>query len=189
MRRCPLSINCPLSSPVCGHSPENVQDLIREVYLPAGMQVSQSAIAESESAEYGAARFGLDGQTIVYRVAKTTPTKQGQFVTLWKRAEPGSPITPLDSEDGIGFVVIQVAGATGSGQFVFDHNTLVSHGIISVDGKGGKRALRVYPPWVNPRVKQAVTTQQWQLRHYVSLSQTIDRERVRHLFAGRQPTL
>ncbi|MBX6964218.1 MepB family protein [Alcaligenes faecalis] len=35
---------------------------------------------EAESSEYGAFCFGLDGHTIILRVAKTTPTKLGQFI-------------------------------------------------------------------------------------------------------------
>ena len=42
-------------------------------------------VKEKESAEYGAYTFELAGFSIKYRVAKITPTKIGQFVTLWRR--------------------------------------------------------------------------------------------------------
>jgi len=40
---------------------------------------------EPESAEYCAYTFDLNNRRITFRLAKITPTKIGQFVTLWKR--------------------------------------------------------------------------------------------------------
>ena len=42
-----------------------------------------------ESKEYGACSFVLNGKTIQQRISKITPTKTGQFVTIWKRNENG----------------------------------------------------------------------------------------------------
>ena len=42
---------------------------IGDVYLPAGLQVTKAPSREAESSEYGAARFSLDGRSIVFRVA------------------------------------------------------------------------------------------------------------------------
>ncbi|ROM95453.1 MepB family protein [Pseudomonas brassicacearum] len=164
--------------------PHDLVAAIQNVYEPAGMTVTQSALCEAESTEYGAARFGLDGRTIVFRVAKTTPTKVGQFVTLWKRPTPGSVIAPLDSADGVAFVVVSVCDATHRGQFVFDPQILASKGILSLNGKGGKRAIRVYPPWVQPVAKDAVRTQHWQLRYFLPFDHNgnADAEQVRRLF-------
>lgn len=61
---------------------------LHDLYLPAGLQLTRPIVAEAESAEYGACRFALEGHSIVFRVAKITPTKTGQFVTLWKRPAP-----------------------------------------------------------------------------------------------------
>lgn len=157
---------------------------IQNVYKPAGMQLTGVALREAESSEYGASRFGLNGHTVVFRVAKTTPTKIGQFVTLWKRPISGSSIAPLDISDGVGFVVVGVSDATHQGQFVFDQKILATKGILAVNGKGGRRAFRVYPPWVKPVVKDAVKAQQWQLRYYLHLEQSgnADSEQVRRLF-------
>ncbi|QIP41117.1 hypothetical protein G9444_3873 [Rhodococcus erythropolis] len=47
-------------------------------------------IPESEGAEYGAHTLTVNGLPTVYRTAKTTPTKLGQFVTLWRRSEAGA---------------------------------------------------------------------------------------------------
>ena len=41
---------------------------------------------------------------------------------------------------------------------------------MSHDGLGGKRAIRVYPPWSYPVAKVAIKTQQWQLRYFVALA-------------------
>lgn len=157
---------------------------IEQIYKPAGMTLTDEAWREEESADYGACRFGLDGQVIVFRVAKTTPTKIGQFVTLWKRPTPTGEIAPLDSGDGVAFVVVSVADETRHGQFVFDREILAAKGVMSIDGEGGKRAIRVYPPWSRPVAKQAVRTQQWQLKYFLALDQSghADPVQVRRLF-------
>ena len=55
---------------------------------------------------------------------------------------------------------------------------------MAINGKGGKRAIRVYPPWVKPVAKEAVRTQQWQLRYFLPLEQSgnADSVQVRRLF-------
>ena len=62
---------------------------------------------EKESAEYGAYSFQLNNKSIVFRAAKITPTKIGQFVTLWKRIGNG-PIQPFYYTDAIDLIVISV---------------------------------------------------------------------------------
>ena len=172
------------ADPGRGYIPNDLIAAIQDVYTPAGMQLTDLALREAESVEYGASRFGLDGHTIAFRVAKTTPTKIGQFVTIWKRPTSGSIIAPLDVDDGVAFVVVSVFDATHRGQFVFDQKILASKGIMAINGKGGKRAIRVYPPWVKPVAKEAVRTQQWQLRYFLSLEQSgsADSVQVRRLF-------
>ncbi len=134
----------------------------------AGVVATSAPQREAESGEYGACRLALDGRAVVFRVAKTTPTKIGQFVTIWKRPAPGAEIAPLDSGDGVELVIVSVADACHRGQFVFDRPALIRHGVMSRDGKGGKRAMRVYPPWSKPVAKAAVTSQQWQLQYFVA---------------------
>jgi hypothetical protein len=174
----------PEADPALSDLPSELISAIGQAYEPAGMALTDDARREVESAEYGACRFGLDGQTIVFRVAKTTPTKMGQFVTLWKRPTPASEIAPLDTGDGIAFAVVSVADAKRRGQFVFDRKILAAKGVMSVDGAGGKRAIRVYPPWVTPVAKQAIRTQQWQLKYFLALDQSgnADAVEVRRLF-------
>lgn len=138
-------------------------------YQLAGMAVTGTAAREPESAEYGACRLGLDQRAVVFRVARTTPTKIGQFVTIWKRPIAGADIAPLDTSDGVDFVVVNVADGAQYGQFIFDQDALLKYGVMSRDGHGGKRAIRVYPPWTHPVAAAAIKTQQWQLGYYVAL--------------------
>ena len=55
---------------------------------------------------------------------------------------------------------------------------------MAINGKGGKRAIRVYPPWVKPVAKEAVRTQHWQLQYFRPLEQSgsADSVQVRRLF-------
>ncbi len=69
---------------------------ISNLYEPAGIKLTSYPVPESESAEYGAYCFSLDHKKVLFRIAKTTPTKIGQFVTLWKRPSPKGEIVPFD---------------------------------------------------------------------------------------------
>ncbi|MEU5186676.1 MepB family protein [Streptomyces klenkii] len=152
------------------------------VYDPCGFTCSQP-IPESESAEYAAHEFTLDGLSVRFRVAKTTPTKVGQFVTVWKRS-PGGPIQPFDVTDPVDLFVISSRDHHHFGQFVFPIDALRRHGVVSVDGSGGKRAFRVYPPWVTTTNRQAGRSQEWQLRYFLPLDQDgpVDSARAQELY-------
>lgn len=137
-------------------------------YRSRGYRCSEPE-AESESQEYGAYTFSLNSQAVVFRIAKTTPTKIGQFVTLWQRSPgPGQPIRPFDVSDGVDLFVISVGDAENSGQFVFPQEALIKRGVVSQGLLGGKRALRIYPPWSLPTSRQAQATQRWQLEFFDS---------------------
>jgi hypothetical protein len=154
----------------------------QRVYEPSKLTV-HNPVAETESKEYGAFDFQMNGLRIKFRVAKTTPTKVGQFVTLWKRVDKG-PIQPFDQSDPIDFFVISVRHLTHFGQFVFPKAVLLEKGVISKEGVGGKRAMRVYPPWDLCDNKQAKRTQSWQLLYFfeIDLNKIIDIKRVEELF-------
>ncbi|WP_405764402.1 MepB family protein [Streptomyces sp. NBC_01538] len=139
------------------------------VYDPCGFACSQP-VPEAESAEYAAHTFTLDGLAIRYRTAKTTPTKVGQFVTVWKRS-PTGPIQPFDAADPVDLFVVSTRDDHHFGQFVFPMDALRRHSVVSVNGSGGKRAFRVYPPWVTPTNRQASSTQAWQLGFFLHLHQ------------------
>ncbi|MFD0418113.1 MepB family protein [Streptomyces sp. NPDC127108] len=130
------------------------------LYDPLGLTCSQP-VPEAESAEYGAHAFTLDGLAVRFRVAKTTPTKVGQFVTVWQRSEAG-PIRPFDDADPVDLFVVSSREGEHFGQFVFPRGVLRERGIVSEGGVGGKRGFRVYPPWVVTASRQAERTQGWQ---------------------------
>ncbi|WP_330334692.1 MepB family protein [Streptomyces sp. NBC_00536] len=157
------------------------------VFDPCGFTCSRP-VPEAESAAYAAHAFGVDGLAVRFRVAKVTPTKVGQFVTVWKRAAPGGPIQPFDVADGIDLFVISTRDRHHFGQFVFPVDALRRHGVVAVDGHGGKRAFRVYPPWVTDLNRQAGTAQEWQLDHFLRLDEgwPVDLGRARTLYRGGQ---
>ena len=136
-----------------------------------------------ESADYGAYSFTLNQKSILFRTAKITPTKIGQFVTLWKRIDKG-PIQPYYFTDAIDLIVISVRKENRVGQFVFPKSVLCEKGIISTSNKEGKRAIRVYPPWDKAINKQAQKTQQWQLDYFLEIpvDKLIDKERAKMLY-------
>ena len=139
------------------------------VYDPSGFSCS-APVPEAESAEYAACAFMVDGRSVRFRVAKTTPTKVGQFVTVWQRSEEG-PIRPFDADDGVDLFVISSRDGDGFGQFVFPREVLCERGIVSRSGSGGKRGFRVYPPWATTTNRQARSTQAWQVNHFFNLGQ------------------
>ena len=161
-----------------------VSTLIRNVYEAAGMKLTGIPQFEFEGSRYKACRFELNNRTIFFRVAKTTPIKIGQFVTLWKRSTSKAVIAPLDISDGVDFVVITVSDAAHHGQFVFNQKFLVETGIISRDHKDGKLSFRLYPPWTKPMSKIALKTQLRQLHYFFPIAQngTADSALVRKLF-------
>ncbi|QEU89640.1 MepB family protein [Streptomyces kanamyceticus] len=152
------------------------------VYDPCGFVCSEP-VAEAESAEYAAHTFTLDGLSVRFRVARTTPTKVGQFVTVWKRS-PGGPIEPYDAEDPVDLFVISARDDQHFGQFVFSMDALRRHGVVAVNGSGGKRAFRVYPPWVTTTNRQAGRAQEWQLGHFLDIGRggSFDSARARELY-------
>lgn len=123
---------------------------------------------EDESSEYHAHTFKINNKSVHYRHAKITPTKVGQFVTFWKRP-PNKIIQPYDSSDDIDLLIVTVKEKNRFGQFVFPKSALIKQGVISVNEKGGKRAIRVYPPWDKTESKQASKTQSWQLNFFAEI--------------------
>ena len=139
------------------------------VYNPCRFDSSPPQI-EEQNAEYGAYVFNLNGQSIRFRVAKITPTKVGQFVTLWERIADG-PIQPYDVLGEVDLFVISTREGNNFGQFIFPISVLSEHDILSSNGKGGKRAIRVYPPWAKTTSPQAQKTQKWQLEYFLEIPQ------------------
>lgn len=153
-----------------------------QVYIPNNLILSQLQLAK-ESQEYHACSFLLNETKVVFRQAKITPKKAGQFVTLWKRIAQG-PIQPLDDKDPIDLMIVNVYQGDKLGQFVFPQSALLKQRVISTALKEGKRAFRVYPPWAGPLNKQAQKTQTWQLNFFWSMTVggKVDHERVKLLY-------
>lgn len=137
------------------------------VYDKCGLEITQIQQQE-ESVAYEAHTFKLNNKKIVFRAAKITPTKIGQFVTLWKRIENG-PTQPYNSADDIDFFIVSVCKDENFGQFVFPKHVLIEKDIVAKDTIGGKRGIRVYPPWDTTNNKQAQKTQNWQLDYFLTV--------------------
>lgn len=139
-------------------------------------------VVDAESTEYQACSFKLNSLQIIHRLSKITPTKIGQFVTIWKRNRKGIT-TPFDVSDNFDFIVITSKSDINLGQFVFPKAVLLEKGIISNNNISGKRGIRVYPPWDIPTSKQAVKTQLWQIKYFYSINKdAFDVELVKNLF-------
>lgn len=121
---------------------------------------------EKESEEYSACRFNLNELGIIFRNAKTTPAKTGQFVTIWKRNHNG--ITqPYELTDTFDFMMITASTASHSGIFIFPKLVLLQKDMILGNANKGKRGTRVYPSWDKATSKQAEKTQKWQLEYFI----------------------
>jgi hypothetical protein len=143
----------------------NLKQVKEQVYDKCKLSFIDLKI-DAESTEYGACSFVLNGKQIVHRVSKITPTKVGQFVTIWKRNEAGIT-APFDHTDPLDFIVITSSNHDQIGQFVFPKSVLAAKGIITKDGK---RGIRVYPPWDAPTSDQAKRTQRWQVQFFCTIT-------------------
>lgn len=138
------------------------------VYDKCGFNLTDPAL-NAESIEYGACSFKLNGMAIQHRISKITPKKAGQFVTIWKRNTKG--ITePFDILDDLDFIIITSKNGNNFGQFIFPKSVLVDKGILTKNGKEGKRGIRVYPPWEITTNKQAEKTQSWQTNYFLTIN-------------------
>jgi len=152
------------------------------IFSPLNMVLS-NLIKESESSSYEAHKFELVGKSIVFRIAKITPKKAGQFVTVWKRGENGL-IEPFNHLDSVDLFIINTSTDNHFGQFVFPESVLCERNIVSYKDKTGKRAIRVYPSWEVNINSQAKRTQNWQLEYFLDLSPhtIIDYSKVKKLY-------
>jgi hypothetical protein len=158
----------------------NLTHIRTEVYNKCSLEVSD-IITETESKEYAACRFKLNGRLIVSRNSKITPKKLGQFVTFWKRNENGV-IEPFDENDPIDFYIVNTRTETKFGQFVFPISVLIKKGIISTSKNEGKRGFRVYPKWDIVNSKQAIRTQKWQLECFYEINTSLDLKEILKLY-------
>jgi hypothetical protein len=159
--------------------PKNLLIAKELVYDVCGFDCSEPQ-PEKESQEYEAFDFKIGESRIKFRSAKITPTKTGQFTTLWKRNQTGI-IEPFDYADAIDFVIVSVQKEGLSGLFIFPKDILLKKGIFTTQIKEGIRATRVYPPWDETTSKQAQKTQQWQLDYFYEITPKTDLDKVKKL--------
>jgi hypothetical protein len=82
-------------------------------------------------------------------------------------------------------MIISVRDSENFGQFIFPKSVLIAKGIVSQNGKGGKRGIRVYAPWDKPENKQAIKNQAWQVNYFVEIRENlpVDVELVKRIFS------
>ncbi|XDD51411.1 MepB family protein [Leptospira sp. WS92.C1] len=160
---------------------EILKNIKKNVFDPCEIQLVNLKM-EEESLEYGACNFEIKTLKITFRISKITPTKIGQFVTLWKRNKNGI-IQPFDVRDNVDYFIICANDRNRCGYFVFPKNVLYQRGILS-GKKEGKRGFRIYPSWDIPTNKQAQRTQEWQLEYFLERNpdKPIDIRRVKSFF-------
>ncbi len=129
-------------------------------------------IKDENALEYKGYYLFTDHFNFIFREGKKTPKKSGQFVTFWQRDDERSPIRPFDYRDSFDFFMIYVQSQDSSGHFIFPKDILLKKNIISKEKIGGKRALRVYPPWDMATSAQAKKTQAWQVEYFSPLHPT-----------------
>ncbi|MCG2610833.1 MepB family protein [Flavobacterium sp. SM15] len=139
-------------------------------------------ILDDQGKEYSACEFQFSDLKVVFRAAKVTPTKVGQFVTLWKRNKNGVT-QPFDATDPYDFAIIAVRSGERFGLFVFSKQVLIQQGILTTQIRQGKRGFRIYPPWDLAPNKQAQKTQEWQLNYFFEINSDnpVDLERMKLL--------
>ena len=175
------------------HSFKTVLNLVNDlIYVPSKLVITDIK-EESQNSEYAAGQFTLASdlaiKTVLFRAARITPSKVGQFVTFWEKSRSGTNQPYLYSE-APDLLIITVCkdksfNDKGSkadnfknniskndsifGQFIFPKNVLLKKNILKSDITKGKMGIRVYPSWDTPTNKTAVKTQQWQLDYFFAV--------------------
>lgn len=124
---------------------------------------------DEECTSYFGFNFQLDRLNIKFRKAKTTPTKVGQFVTLWKRDSQGQT-TAYTANDLIDYCMVATQQPPHAGFFVFPKQVLIDRQILTTAKKEGKRGFRVYPDWSITENKQATQSKSWQGQYFIDLT-------------------
>lgn len=125
----------------------------------------ETVSTEPENADYGGAVVRVGEERIRVRVGKTTPTKAGHFVTVWRRDEDGVS-TPFADDDTVDSLLVSVRDEDRHGSFLFPVGVLRQQGIVSGAGSAGKRGFRLYTPWTSVSSAQAVKTRRWQGEYF-----------------------
>ena len=157
------------------HNFHAVIELINELIYHPNHLIMDLTREEPQNSGYAAGEFTLSSQaatrTIRFRVAKTTPTKIGQFVTFWEKDSSGIN-QPFQYDESPNLLVVTTFKDKNTfGQFVFPKNTLLKKGILKSDSIKGKMGVRVYPSWETPTSRTAIKTQEWQLKYFFEVNE------------------
>lgn len=162
---------------------EPLNRIARSVFERLNLNLSDIN-ADPECEAYSGSNFRLNERTIKFRKAKVTPKKSGLFVTLWKRNANGQT-EPFSITEPVDFYIIAAEKGQNTGFFLFPKAVLAEKGILTRNGKEGKRGFRVYPEWETTGNKQAEKTQNWQNTFFIDLSSNEEAgmEKFRKLFS------
>lgn len=156
---------------------EKLQDIL---FSTLGLTISNIQ-QDFECEDYFGFNFKLGNLQIKFRKAKITPTKTGQFVTLWRRNLISKETEPFSFEDKSNFYLILTETNENFGFFFFTKDSLIKNQILSSSSKGGKRGFRVYPDWDAPQNKQATKTQNWQSEFFIDFANINDIEKFKDI--------
>jgi len=161
---------------------KSISRLQDTLYSRLGVTMSKIK-PDTSKQKYFACSFCLGPKKILFRQAKRTPNKRGQFVTLWKRE---GRILPFSKTDDFDLVVVQLEEEDDghNGQLILNKEALTKHKILATDDQQGKLSFRIYPPWCDDihGNKQAIRTQAWQKDYFWDTSGTIDWQFGRDLY-------
>lgn len=150
---------------------EQVNNLVETIYK-ANNLLATSLEEESQNAKYGGGKFTLSSKTVRFRVAKTTPTKSGQFVAFWEK-DKNNKNRAFHYNQAPELLVINCIGDNREfGQFIFPKEILLKRNILRNDTSKGKMGIRLYPAWSLPESEEALKTQAWQSEYYIDLTNT-----------------
>jgi hypothetical protein len=140
---------------------------LANLLVPAG--ITAVVVADSENAGYEAGIAEIGGQRWRIRTARTTPTKPGGFVSVWRRAADGST-EPFPASEPIRGLLVFAEAEGHRGVFHFDRAHLAELGVTSSAGSPGKRGFRVYPRWCRDLNPQALRSRRAQATAFTELS-------------------
>lgn len=156
------------------------QSLLEEYYVTLGFSVDLMRL-ESQNEEYEGRCFVLEGKSVRYRTAKTTPKKVGQFVAIWKKNAENKN-EAFKAEESPDYLIITVYDHYQWGQFIFPKEVLIKQKIYQTVNNKGKMAMRLYPDWVTELNPTAKKTQAWQKEYFINLTAGINSDKIKEKF-------
>ncbi|MEB4615596.1 MepB family protein [Leucobacter sp. M11] len=141
-------------------------DFAATALTPAGIALG-AVTPEPEAAGYAGGLVRVGARQLRIRTARLTPKKTGLFVAIWTRRADGSsgPVPGDDPSDG---VLLFVAEGEHRGAFLVPGRGPDPLGLrANLDGSGGKRGVRLYPPWSQAESAQAGRSQHAQAPFFV----------------------